>query len=128
MRKINRPDCPNPTALATNYKHPENKVVLINASHGKCMYCESRVDHISYGDIEHIRPKSRYLQLEFDWSNLGYVCSKCNIAKHDKFEEDTPYINPYDEEPEDHLITVGAWLKHKAGSERGQLTIIDVDL
>lgn len=128
MRKINRPACPNPTALATNYKHEDNKQALLTASHGKCMYCESKVDHIYFGDVEHIKPKGKYPQLEFEWTNLGYVCAKCNNAKSDKFEETTPYINPYDEDPKDHLIALGTMLKHKAGSERGELTTIDIDL
>lgn len=128
MRKINRPDCPNPRALTTNYKHIDNKKALILASKGKCMYCESRVLHIDYGDIEHIKPKRRFPTLEFEWTNLGFGCRKCNIAKGDKYDELTPYIDPYVEEPEDHLIALGAVLKHKYGSERGKLTIRDVQL
>lgn len=128
MRKINRPVCPNPIALLTDYKNSENKRALINASHGKCIYCESRVVHISFGDVEHIKPKSKYPALKFVWTNLGYVCTKCNNAKKDKYDDSTPYINPYDEDPKEHLVAVGALLKHKAGSERGELTTIDIDL
>ncbi len=32
MRKINRPACPNPTALAADYKNPDNKTALAKAS------------------------------------------------------------------------------------------------
>jgi len=128
MIKINRPECPNPTALAHNYKHPDNKKVLLNASHGKCMYCESSIGHVCFGDVEHIRPKSFYPHLEFVWENLGFVCTKCNNAKRDKFTETTPYVNPYDEDPEDHILAIGALLRHKAGSERGELTILDINL
>lgn len=128
MRKLQRPTCPNPSALKTDYKHPENKKVLIGASFGKCVYCESIVTHVYYGDVEHIRPKSKYPQLEFDWSNLGFVCAKCNGAKSDKFNEDTPYINPYEEDPEEHLLAFGAQLMQKGGSERGELTIKDICL
>ncbi len=128
MRKISRPNCPNPSALLTNYKHPENKKALSDASFGKCMYCESKVNHVYFGDIEHIKPKNKYRQLEFEWTNLGFVCARCNNTKNDKYDDDTPYINPYDEEPNDHVIAIGALLKHKQGSERGELTIIDIYL
>lgn len=128
MRKINRPACPNQTALATNYKHVDNKKALIDASHGKCMYCESKVLHIAFGDVEHIKPKSKFTALEFDWTNLGFGCTKCNIAKGDKYDTTTPYIDPYSENPDDYVIALGAVLKHKNGSERGELTIKDVEL
>lgn len=128
MRKINRPVCPNPRALTTNYKHADNKNALILASNGKCMYCESKVLHITFGDVEHIKPKQRFPTLEFEWTNLGFGCTRCNIAKGHKYDDTTPYIDPYSEDPEDHLIALGSVLKHKNGSERGKLTILDVEL
>lgn len=128
MIRINRPTCPNPTALATNYKHPDNKQALVDASFGKCMYCESKVKHIDFGDVEHIRPKSKYPHLEFEWSNLGFACAQCDVAKSDKHDETTPYINPYEEEPEDFFIALGALLMQKLGNERGELTIKDIRL
>lgn len=129
MIKINKPPCPNPKALETSYKHPENKVTLIGASFGKCMYCESKVPHIDYGDIEHIKPKSKFPNLEFDWDNLGYACVKCNRDyKKDKFSEDNPYINPYEDNPSDYIAFVGTFLMQKQGSEKGEITILDIGL
>lgn len=130
MRRLHRPPCPNATALQTNYKHPENKRALELASHGKCMYCESQVSNVYFGDVEHFRPKAagKYPHLEFEWSNLGYCCARCNNAKQDKFDELFPLIDPYSEEPKDHLLAFGTLIRHKAGSERGALTITTVDL
>lgn len=129
MIRINRPSCPNPGSLSSgNYKHKDNKDALISANSGKCMYCESKVVSTYYGDIEHIKPKSKYKHLEYEWANLGFVCAKCNGAKGDKFHEDTPYINPYDEDPRDHIFFFGVFLKQKRGSERGEITILDIDL
>lgn len=64
---------------------------LIRAQHGKCCFCESEVRHISYGDVEHFRPKKGYRQaagdalgrpgyywLAYDWSNLFLACQMCN--------------------------------------------------
>ncbi len=70
-------------------KSVKNK--LIAAQHGKCCFCESRITHVSYGDVEHIRPKGGYSQdtddhlhrpgsywLAYDWSNLFLSCQLCN--------------------------------------------------
>lgn len=123
MRKITRPICPNPSALSGNYKHPDNKKALASASNEKCIYCESKISHVYHGDIEHIKPKSIYANLEFAWENLGFVCAKCNGIKSNKYDKQTPFIDPYIDEPSDHIIAFGAFLSHKQGSERGQITI-----
>jgi len=129
MIRINRPQCPNPEALRRgNYKHPNNKAALISASFDKCMYCESKISHVYYGDIEHIKPKSKYPELKYKWDNLGYVCAKCNGAKQDKYFEATPFINPYIEDPEVHIIPLGAFLYPKRGSEKGEITIREIAL
>ena len=122
MIRLTRPPCPNPGALKTDYRHPANKSALRAASFDKCMYCESKVSHTYFGDIEHIRPKVRFPTLEFNWENLGYVCAKCNNAKLDRWQDEAPYINPYDEDPSEHLAPVGAMILQRAGSERGELT------
>ena len=84
------------------------------------MYCESKITHIDFGDVEHIKPKSpsKFPELEFEWENLGIACGKCNLAKHDKYFVETPFIDPYLEEPSDHLAAVGTLLLHRGGSER----------
>lgn len=130
MRRIHRPVCPNPAALRNNYKHPDNKEALKSASHGKCMYCEGYVAHLYYGDVEHIRPKDvdKFPDLEFEWGNLGYACARCNNAKNNKFESSCPLIDPYVEEPSEHLFAFGALVRHRRGSERGAITILTVDL
>ena len=131
MIKIARPSCPNHVALANgNYKAPLNKEALKSASFGKCMYCESKIPHIDHAHVEHIKPKAtgKFPHLKFVWENLGYCCAKCNGSKSDKYDASTPYINPYDENPEDHLVFLGWLIYSKRGSERGDLTIFDISL
>lgn len=131
MIKLERPECPYLKALEDgNYKHKTNKEALRQASSDKCMYCESKISHIDFAHVEHIKPKAenKYPELEFVWENLGYVCPKCNNSKSDKYDESTPYINPYSENPEEHVFAFGTLLFHKNGSERGELTISDIDL
>lgn len=131
MIRLVRPICPNTTALVGgNYKHPANKAALKQASYDKCMYCESKISHIDFAHVEHIKPKAgdKYPELTYVWENLGYVCPKCNNSKSDKFHEKTPYINPYEEDPEAHLVAFGTYLFSKNGCERGDITVRDIDL
>lgn len=129
MVRLERPECPNPQALRNrNYKHPDNKRALKESSNDKCMYCESEISHIDFAHIEHIKPKAIFPDLEFEWDNLGYACPRCNNSKSDKFEEETPYLDPYSEDPSEALFAAGAFLFPRLGSERAELTISDIQL
>ena len=128
MIKLNRPQCPNQSALEReNYKHPDNKAALKSSSFNKCMYCESKIPHIDYGDVEHIMPKDRFPHLKFEWSNLGYACVKCNRdGKGDKYAAD--FINPYQDDPETFLKPIGSVIFAIGGNQRGEITIDFVKL
>lgn len=67
------------------------KNALIRSQHGKCGFCESKVTYVTYGDVEHFRPKAGFVQSELDslerpgyywlaysWSNLIFCCPLCN--------------------------------------------------
>ena len=123
MIKLNRPRCPNPEALRTNYKHRENKGALIRGNFDKCMYCESKISHIYYGDIEHIKPKDAFPELEFTWENLGYACARCNGYKSNKYDEHDPILNPYSEVPDGHIVALGALIAYRGDSIKGKVTI-----
>lgn len=128
MMRIHRGACPNPRALTKDYKHPENKEALKRASSDKCMFCESKVSVVYFGDVEHFRPRKHFDHLTFDWENLGFVCARCNNAKSDKWSEALPFIDPYTEEPTEHIAAVGFYVRQRRGSERGELTIREIEL
>ena len=92
------------------------------------MYCESKIEHNSSAHIEHIKPKSKYSHLEFEWNNLGYSCPKCNTNKSNKFDENLSFINPYDENPEEHIYFSEYFAFMKNDSNRGKYTIKELDL
>jgi hypothetical protein len=56
--------------------------------HGKCAYCESDFEAVSWGDVEHYRPKRKvtgaihpgYYWLAYEPSNLMPSCERCNRA------------------------------------------------
>ena len=67
------------------------KKALIKAQHDKCCFCESKITHVAYGDVEHFRPKGGYRQrpedeleqpgyywLAYAWTNLYLSCQLCN--------------------------------------------------
>jgi len=122
MIKLNRPECPNPAALTRGvYNDPTNKTSLRAASFGKCMYCEADVIANTPYDIEHIKPKSVFPELEFEWSNLGYACPKCN-REYKKSHFDENLINPYDEDPKTHLQFFGSMSLPVGDSEKADIT------
>lgn len=73
------------------YGHADVKAALRTAQHDKCGFCESKISHVSFGDVEHFRPKSAvrnmptetllspgYFWLAYDWENLLFACECCN--------------------------------------------------
>ena len=90
------------------YRHEGIKNVLVEMFAGKCAYCESKILHIDYGDIEHFKPKSKYPKEAVKWENLLLSCKRCNSAayKGDKFPSQSEgglLVNPCDDEPNDHF-------------------------
>jgi hypothetical protein len=86
------------------YAHKSVKDALIKAQHDKCFLCESKITHVSHGDVEHFRPKAGYRQsagdklqtpgyywLAYEWGNLFLACQICNqVFKKNLF----PLTNP----------------------------------
>ena len=94
------------------------------------MYCESKISHVNFGHVEHIKPKAQELfpELEFEWTNLGYVCDRCNVAKASKYDADCEFIDPYKEDPGTHIEAYGALVLERDASARGELTINELNL
>lgn len=110
--------------LKERYRHPQIKEAVISETNGKCCYCESKVSHVYPGDIEHIKPKSIYPNLTFEWNNLTFVCSKCNNKKRDYYSQNggVDIINPYAENPLNHLYCFGPMIMHINDSKVGEFT------
>ena len=98
------------------YKHPEIKDAVETETHGKCAYCESKIKHIDYGDIEHILPKNKDARpdLYVDWNNLTLACTLCNRdGKKTYYDPQAPLVNPYVDDPEDYFDFIGNLLHPK---------------
>lgn len=107
----------------------ELKEYLHEAFHGKCGYCETKIDSPSVGIVDRYRPhngvrdKNEYHQdlywwLTFEWDNLIYCCKTCNQYKANYFpiigkrafndkddliKERRLLLNPYEDDPEEHF-------------------------
>lgn len=110
------------------YGHEDIKEALIEETKGKCAYCESKVRHITYGDIEHVVPKSEEPERWFDWSNLTLACDICNTNKASFYGDELKLLDPYIVDPLQHVMFLGETFWPRDGSESAALTEIKLDL
>jgi uncharacterized protein (TIGR02646 family) len=62
--------------------------LLLELTEARCAYCDHfplRVD--ADPAVDHHRPKSRFPDLAFAWSNLYGVCALCNRWKADRWDD-----------------------------------------
>jgi uncharacterized protein (TIGR02646 family) len=115
------------------YSHEDVKDLLRRVQDGKCCFCEAKIAHISYGDVEHYRPKAGWVQedeklnrpgyywLAYDWDNLFLSCEICNqrykrnyfpvidnakraISHRHLIKDESPiFIKPDTEDPEKYI-------------------------
>ena len=109
---------------------PALKSALAEECHHKCMYCEAIPADTSYLAVEHIQPKSRFPDLVLEWSNLGWSCTRCNTNKGDFWPEDASLrlIDPFVDDPSEHIAHAGPMVIAANDSMRGASTIRKCDL
>lgn len=120
MRYITNGQTP-PDNVVSRYRHADIKASLIQETSGKCAYCESRMLHVTFGDVEHILPRDAQPLLTFEWDNLTLACPRCNNNKRAYYSETDPLLNPYSDNPPEHLRALGPMVV-ALDSIRGDLT------
>lgn len=111
--------------IATRYQDSTIKTTLEQETHEKCVHCESKIKHISYGDIEHILPKNKDARpdLYVEWDNLTLACEQCNRSgKRVYYNPQLPLINPYVDNPENHFNDIGPLIMPIPGDDRAYVT------
>jgi hypothetical protein len=73
--------------------------------------------------VEHILPKARFPELAHQWENLTNACQVCNTKKGDYFSSEEPIINPYEEDPTEHIAYHGGLPYARNGSRLGRFSI-----
>lgn len=120
-------------AVKGRYRHPTIKSALIQETHGKCAYCESKLRHITHGDIEHIIPKSKVPAKAYSWPNLTLACDVCNENKGDYLgddpaKSDETLIDPYVDEPAEHFLFLREIVTPRPNSLRAMATEAKIKL
>jgi uncharacterized protein (TIGR02646 family) len=107
-------------ARKRRYNNEEVKRALLEETHGKCAYCESKLRHITYGDIEYIIAKAVDPSRAYDWTNLTIACNICNTEKSDQ----EGLVDPYADDPEQiHFRFMGPMVTIVPGSEPAKLSL-----
>ncbi|RYZ90008.1 MAG: hypothetical protein EOP04_05265 [Proteobacteria bacterium] len=107
-----------PKNLLNAYNNDEIKNLLKQETNEKCAYCESKMLHVDYGDIEHIVPKGEDALLRYSYENLTLACGVCNTNKSTHLD----VINPYEVDPTKHLFALGPMVLRRPHSDEGLLT------
>jgi uncharacterized protein (TIGR02646 family) len=72
---------------------------VLGLTHGKCAFCEGRLEVTTWAEIEHYHPKTRYPKHAFLWTNLFPACAICNQRKGEQ-DHRGALLKPDDEDPE----------------------------
>jgi len=113
---------------STPWQHSEIRERLYEETSGRCAYCDSTMRVVAYEHIEHIEPKSRHPEKVVSWSNLTIACPRCNINKGGFCNHETPLVNPYLDNPDDHLVFLGPLVFARPGNDRGVVTVARLKL
>ena len=85
--------------------YPSFKPYLREDFNRRCGYCDCD-DYHSGGSrgyqIDHFKPKDKFIELKEEYSNLVYSCPYCNRAKWSKWKDDG-FVDPCEDEYESHL-------------------------
>jgi uncharacterized protein (TIGR02646 family) len=123
LERLNKGELPTSNERH-RYRDLEIKNALIAETHGKCAYCESKLRHVSHGDVEHIVPKSLAPLKTFEWKNLTLACEICNRNKG--VEEGL--LDPYIDDPEACFFFAGPLLIPMPGNELAKKTEMVLEL
>lgn len=76
QRRIKRGEIQKHTFNSNHWK-PAKKQLFVETG-DKCAYCETPTSVVSFGDVEHYRPKSIYWWLAYCYDNFLVACQICN--------------------------------------------------
>ena len=121
MQKDVSAEAQEPSALV---KSPgSTSITLIQKKYGRpSANVHPALSH-AYTDILPKNPNARP-ELYVEWENLTLACEKCNRSgKKDYYNEAEPLLNPYKDDINNELVSVGAFIFPRHGSRRANISI-----
>lgn len=113
MKKIHRVNIKRRETVENKSDYREYKEILVEDFHGLCGYCGKNQEHLlDIYQIDHFAPKSKFKNLESQYSNLVLSCPNCNRLKSDKWVGENccipndghiGFVDPASEEYDEHL-------------------------
>lgn len=121
----------NKRPSTSQYAHKSIIDALMNISHGKCFYCEKKLEGLPK-EVDHLIEVSVDKSKAFEWNNLYLASKECNDGR--PTENDIPkaeILDPCqdsDEEIQNHLTFEDEHAIPKDNSEKGEKTILKFKL
>lgn len=107
---------------------PELKAAVFEASFGKCVYSEIKLNEEGkYMHIDHFYPKSLYPEKVLMWGNLMASSNICNIKKKDTDPAKKMLVNPFEDNPKNHFYIREGRLFPKDRKGRNTIEICDLN-
>lgn len=107
---------------------PELKKAVYEASYGKCVYSEIKLNEEGkYMHIDHFYPKSLYPEKVILWGNLMASSSICNIKKKDTDPDRIDIVNPFEDDPKNHFYIQEGRLFAKDKKGRNTIEVCDLN-
>lgn len=110
------------------YRHPAIKATLLEETHMKCVYCESKIGHNCPGDTEHKAPKGKRPDLLFEWQNMTIACTECNRRKSDYYDPECQFLDPNEDDVESMVVHLGPFVFSAPGNPRSETTVRMLEL
>lgn len=103
------------------------KESLMELSYDKCSYCECSLKKESnYMEVEHFEDKLQNPDKVMNWDNLLPSCKHCNGNKSTHDVKNEPIVNPFFDNPQNHLYF--QYYRYKGKDIIGDTTISVLDL
>lgn len=119
---------PTSATKKTRYRHADIKAAVRDEAHNKCIYCESKLGHVTPGDVEHYLPASVHPKLRFNWKNLGLACTECNRRKGVYCNDAVPFLSPFEHDVEARTLHYGPIMSWVNGDQSAEITIRTLEL
>lgn len=97
------------------------------SSESKCAYCEGGLGAVQAVQVDHYHPKSLKPFWVVRWENLVPACGRCNRRKSNANMAVDPILNPYVDEPRDHIELSGFEIRGTTPLGENTVSLLDLD-